>query len=88
VFTKHAQTSLLTIVRNHDNNLLSIIKEWAPQFTVIPEVYGLNTGYIIDCSGQCLEFESSGMERCVATLAVPDGCRDVVPRSLNVKEFQ
>jgi hypothetical protein len=88
VFTKHAETSLIAIDRNHDNNLLSIIKEWATQYIVISEVYGMNKGYIIDCSGQCLEFGSSGLERCVATLAVPDGCRDVVPRTLNVKEFQ
>ena len=87
VFTKHAETSLLAIIRNHDN-LQSIIKEWATHYTVIPGVYGLNTGYIIDCSGQCLEFGSSGMERFVATLAVPNGSREVVPRTLNVKEFQ
>ena len=65
-----------------------IIKEWATQYTVIPRMYDLNTGYIIDCSGQCLEFGSTGMEWCVATLAVPDGCRDLVPRNLNVTEFQ
>jgi len=88
VFTKHVETSLLAIVRNHDNNLQAIIKEWATQYTVIPEVYGLDTCYNIDCSGQCLEFGSSEMERCVTTLAVPDGWRAVMPRTLNVREFQ